>query len=398
MGKVRGDVHVFGISGLLQMLAANGSDGFLTIQQDRLQKVIEFSQSGIRLLSTPRRTHPLGEILLRTRKVDREQLGDLLAEQKKRRIPLGQLVKDKGLLDDKVINGALREQVAEEIYDLFTWAEAKFTFEEAGDGSPPPFSGPLSAVVLDANMMSLVLEAARRVDELSNIEVLITGDHVVVERLELPAELDDPSLDRVVIEDLLHLVDDEKTVGQIIENSLFPRFTVLRTLYGLVQREVLKLRDNTNPSEPGDTVVLTKKSIRRKQFRGNGRALLLASDLPTYREVLAQRLRSEGYRVLESANHGVELQRIYDAPVDTVILDVSLESADGLAICRKIGEKMSVPMIVLSENSSREAMSNALGSGARYVLVKPFKDEHLLDRLSDVFVGEEEKLEEAPTT
>ena len=314
-------------------------------------------------------------------------------KQKRLRVPLGKLVKDRGLLDEAVIESALREQVAEEIYDFFTWTDAKFTFEESGDGSPPPFSGPLSSVRLDANMMTLVLEAARRVDELSNIEVLITGDHVVVERLELPAVLDDPSLDRAVIEDLLQIVDDKKTVGQIIEDALFPRFTVLRTLYGLVQREVLKLRDHADATEPGDTVVLDKNSIRRKRFRGDGRVLLLASDLPTFREVLAQRLRSEGYRVLESVNHGVELQRLFDAPVDAVVLDVSLESADGLAVCQKIGEQMSVPMIVLSENSSKEAVANAMGSGARFVLLKPIKDEHLLDRLSDVLVGDMEMKE-----
>ena len=146
--------------------------------------------------------------------------------------------------------------------------------------------------------------------------------------------------------------------------------------------------------------MLDKKSIRRKRFRGDGRVLLLASELPTFREVLAQRLRSEGYRVLECGNHGEELQRLFDAPVDTVILDVSLENADGLAICRKIEENMNVPMIVLSENSNKEAVANAMGSGARYVLLKPFKDEHLLDRLSDVLIGDmemEEPVEEKTT-
>ena len=119
--------------------------------------------------------------------------------------------------------------------------------------------------------------------------------------------------------------------------------------------------------------------------------LLLAREFPTYREVLARRLRMEGYRVLECGNHGGELQRLFDAPVDSVILDVSLESADGLAVCRQIGKKMSVPMIVLSENSSKDAVANAMGSGARYVLLKPFKDDHLLDRLSDVFIEAEDK-------
>jgi len=47
-----------------------------------------------------------------------------------------------------VIASALREQVAEEIYDLFTWTGARFTFLEAVDGAAPPDQGPLASVVL----------------------------------------------------------------------------------------------------------------------------------------------------------------------------------------------------------------------------------------------------------
>jgi len=46
---------------------------------------------------------------------------------------------------------------------------------------------------------------------------------------------------RVRILELLR--DGERSVGHIIEESLFPKFTVLRTLYGLAQRGVIKIRD-----------------------------------------------------------------------------------------------------------------------------------------------------------
>src|SRR5436189_1549395 len=130
MGEIRGDVEVLGISNILQMLSLNRCHGFLTIQQEAQKKVIHFLHEGIRLVSGARRTNPLGEILIRTGKITRDQLDELLAEQRRTATALGEIVSRRGILDPAVIQSALREQVAEEIYDLFTWSGATFYFQE----------------------------------------------------------------------------------------------------------------------------------------------------------------------------------------------------------------------------------------------------------------------------
>ncbi|HXX94060.1 MAG TPA: DUF4388 domain-containing protein, partial [Planctomycetota bacterium] len=124
MGEIRGDVEVLGISNLLQMLSLNRCEGYLTILQEGQKKVIHFLGEGIRLVSGARRTNPLGEILIRTGRLTRDQLDELLAEQRRTGTPLGELVSARGVLEKSVISSALREQVAEEIYDLFTWSGA----------------------------------------------------------------------------------------------------------------------------------------------------------------------------------------------------------------------------------------------------------------------------------
>ena len=120
MGTIKGDVEVLGISNLLQMLSMNRCKGFLTITLDGQKKVMQFFDDGIRLVSGARRTNPLGEILMRTGKITRDQLDELLAEQRRTGTPLGEIVSRREILDPAVIQSALREQVAEEIYDLFT--------------------------------------------------------------------------------------------------------------------------------------------------------------------------------------------------------------------------------------------------------------------------------------
>src|SRR5579862_3325149 len=94
MGTIKGDVEVLGISNLLQMLSMAGCKGYLSIFQDSQKKVIHFQDEGIRLVSGARRTNPLGEILIRTGKITRDQLDELLAEQRRTATPLGEIVSD----------------------------------------------------------------------------------------------------------------------------------------------------------------------------------------------------------------------------------------------------------------------------------------------------------------
>src|SRR5262245_44574812 len=166
MGKIEGDLSVVGISSLLQILSDGGITGFLTVTQDEQRKVIEFTTGGIRLLSGTRRATPLGEILVRAGKLTNDELEELLAEQRRVRKPLGEIVSDRGLLSPGVIENALREQAYEEVCDLFTWSKAAFRFVNTKDVPTPASTSPLASVVLESNMMSIMIEAARRVDEL----------------------------------------------------------------------------------------------------------------------------------------------------------------------------------------------------------------------------------------
>jgi CheY-like chemotaxis protein len=386
MGQIKGDVEVLGISNLLQTLSMAGCKGYLTIIQEGQKKVIHFLDDGIRLVSGARRTNPLGEILIRTGKITRDQLDELLAEQRRTATPLGEIVSRRGILDPAIIQSALREQVAEEIYDLFTWTGATFSFAESAGYSAPIDTGPLANVVLDANVMSLMIEAARRVDELARIQSIIPDVRLVAERLELPASLDDPGLDRNAIEDILPLVDGERSVGHIIEESLFPKFTVLRTLYGLAQRGVIKIRDRGEGAIGPHTVLRRAPTAADERVPTNGRSVMLVSELPTFRAALGLFMRQAGYDVIEGrpADETADFSR---RPADVAVIDVPLETEDGLLFCKLLRDKMKVPFIVLAGNTSKQAINNALQCGARYVLVKPFKEDLLLERISNVLKG-----------
>ncbi len=380
MAKIRGDLRVLGIANLLQALSLNKAEGLLTIWQEPQRKVIQMGPSGMRLLSAGgRRTHPLGEILIRTGKITRTQLEDMLEEQRREGTRLGEVVARRGILTPADIENALREQISEEIYDLFTWTDASFEFVESTGAAAPLEANPLSEVTLDANVMSVMLEAARRADELSRIQTRIPDLRLVPERLDRPVRLDDPELDRAAIEALLPFVDGERSVERLIEDSLFPKFTVLRTLYGLAQQGVIKLRD----WKSGSTI---RRTVAPAPARGPspGRTVLLLSDLPNFRTALSVCIRSAGFEVIEGHSTSDLKDLLARYPVDVIVLDVSVETDNGLALCTRLREQARPPFLVLSGNTSRQAVLNAIQCGARHVLIKPIKEDLLLERISNV--------------
>src|SRR5688572_29676331 len=109
MRKITGDLGLVGIANLLQLLSSSQAQGRLSIASGAAQKVIGFANDGIRLLQGVHRTNPLGEILLRTRKITQAQLEELLKEQRASHKRLGDLAAERGILSQQALETALRE-------------------------------------------------------------------------------------------------------------------------------------------------------------------------------------------------------------------------------------------------------------------------------------------------
>jgi CheY-like chemotaxis protein len=385
MAKLQGELDLIGIDNLFQALSSRKAEGFLDVAREGQQITLAISPGKIRVVSGVRQTKPLGEILLRAGKITKEQLDEMLAEQRKTATPLGEIVIQRGFLPRSVIESALRKQVAEEIHELFSWTGAHFEFQPASEGTRHPNEGPRSMIVLDGNVMGIMLEAARRTDELQQIRALIPDDQLIPVLMELPGILDDPGLDRPAVEEIVPLVDGQRSVEDILQASLHPKFTVLRTLYGLAMSQVLKIRDRSK--RDGPSTVLGKSNAKETKTRTRrGRAVLVISDSPTFRPALALRLHGAGYTVFEERT-SADLTRILERHhPDAILVDVALETAEGQEYCLRLKETAQVPFLVLTGNAGPQLAVQALDCGARYVLPKPLDESRLLERLGELLL------------
>jgi CheY-like chemotaxis protein len=361
-----GDLGILGLANLLQVVSMSQAKGFLTISNADLKKTIQFCSTGIRLVSGVRRAIPLGQILVRSGRLTNEQLEQLLAEQRSTSRRLGDLVIEKGLVTREAIDQALRDQVSEEIYELFAWPEARFYFAESDNDALPNGCGPLATVLLDANILSLMVEAARRTDEIARFRSEIPVDQLIPTRQEGEVPFDDLGVSRQAATELLPLIDGKRSIEQIVAETSLPKFTVLHTLYELKQRGLLTME--------------TREAADTKMRRKSGPSVLLIGKQPEFRTETAAQLEGGGYSVVQAdAWSGAESW--LDA-VAASILDISVEQDEMLSVCDRIREASRKPFMVLYD--AGQGMDVALQSGARYVLVKPVPEKLLLERLASL--------------
>jgi two-component system KDP operon response regulator KdpE len=113
--------------------------------------------------------------------------------------------------------------------------------------------------------------------------------------------------------------------------------------------------------------------------------ILLAEDEVALRNFVSRNLRARDFVVLEASN-GLEAMALWEQEdPHLLILDVMMPRMDGLEVCRRVRERSTVPIIVLTALDSEKDKVTALDLGADDYLTKPFGVEELLARVRAVF-------------
>ncbi|HLR47235.1 MAG TPA: response regulator transcription factor, partial [Deinococcales bacterium] len=113
--------------------------------------------------------------------------------------------------------------------------------------------------------------------------------------------------------------------------------------------------------------------------------VLVIEDEPVLRDVLADNLRHEDYRV-DTCGDGLEaLARWTETGPDLVVLDVMLPGLSGFEICermRRTGDR--TPVLFLSAKDQPEDRIRGLSAGGDDYLVKPFNLTEFLLRVHNM--------------
>ena len=111
------------------------------------------------------------------------------------------------------------------------------------------------------------------------------------------------------------------------------------------------------------------------------RTVLVIDDEQPIVEILKFNLTKEGYAVLEAYDGAAGLELALNKNPDLILLDVMLPKMDGFEVCRKIREKSSVPIIMLTAREEEVDKVLGLELGADDYMTKPYSVRELTARV-----------------
>jgi two-component system, OmpR family, response regulator ResD len=112
--------------------------------------------------------------------------------------------------------------------------------------------------------------------------------------------------------------------------------------------------------------------------------VLVVDDEPIVREMVARYLERDGFRTLTASDGDVAKSLIEEREPSLVVLDVMLPGTDGLALCRWIRGRSSLPVILLTARGEEADRIVGLELGADDYVTKPFSPRELAARVRSV--------------
>ena len=109
--------------------------------------------------------------------------------------------------------------------------------------------------------------------------------------------------------------------------------------------------------------------------------ILVVEDEESYSDPLSYLLRREGYDVVVAETGPAALAQFDSNGADLVLLDLMLPGLSGVDVCRRLRQRSSVPVIMLTAKDSEIDKVVGLEIGADDYVTKPYSSRELLARV-----------------
>ncbi|MFQ4136347.1 adenylate/guanylate cyclase domain-containing protein [Nodosilinea sp. PGN35] len=112
--------------------------------------------------------------------------------------------------------------------------------------------------------------------------------------------------------------------------------------------------------------------------------ILLVDDIPDNLRILSTILEADGYHCRKAISGALALNAIALAPPDLILLDITMPTMDGFAVCRQLKATpatQDIPVIFLTARDAEAEKEEAFRLGAADYIVKPFMAYEVLLRV-----------------
>lgn len=224
---IQGNLDEAPVADILQLLSLGRKTGCLALTDGSLRGEIHLDGGRVCQATVFNRRDRLGDLLVRSGKLTRQQLDEAIAEHRSsgaRRV--SQILVESGQVARRELEQFVRAGVEEAVYFMFSWQNGSFAFTS---NIRPQFQDFLVSI----DPEGLLLEGARRVDEWSLIQKKIPSFDLVfrIDRARLNGSAANLTEEQ---QRIVPLVDGSRDCTAIVETTGFSEFEVGKALYGLI--------------------------------------------------------------------------------------------------------------------------------------------------------------------
>jgi hypothetical protein len=242
MPVLEGDASAFRLPEVLTFLSTTRKSGTLTQVSDRKEAHLFFQDGALVYAGSNQEHFRLGTILLRRKKITRDQRDRIDAVMQRDGGQFGQLLVQAGHMSDPELRDWLKVQVSEIVYDAFVWEGGTFSF--AQETSLPPH-----AVTISIDLGNLIMEGARRIEEWEQCLKLLPDQSMIFRVVAAPR---DEKITLTAEEwKILFMINGQRTIKDLCDDSEDDPFHVYRLLYGLRANKLIEVAGDRTRDDTG---------------------------------------------------------------------------------------------------------------------------------------------------
>ena len=231
---IEGDFNTLFLADILQLLCNHGKTGVLKASHGE-NEVKTFIKNGcIICVMGSKESNRLGNILITNGIITQEQLDSSLdlASQKKK--PLGKILIQEKLINEKTLNRFIDKQAEDIILDMLLWEAGSFIYNDYDLDIE-------DLIIPHLNIMKILMQATRRIDEMSVLVKQISDDRM---RFKISAKTEEKEALKLddIERRILEFIDQGMTVREVLDASGENEFHCYKAYYSLISSGLIEHR------------------------------------------------------------------------------------------------------------------------------------------------------------
>ncbi|MCP4373302.1 MAG: DUF4388 domain-containing protein [Deltaproteobacteria bacterium] len=252
--SLKGNLDTFPLPSILQLLHNDSKTGAFQANKGDEEVKIFFHEGAIIYAMGSKKEIRLGSLLLKRGLISKSELHESLLGAQEKKQALGKFLVENKQISVKILKELLQQQTEKIIYNLFIWEKGDFEYRDARlkmDG----------IINIQLNVVKVILEASRRIDELSIFKKQIPSDKIILKVCSRTKEKEKIKFTPPELQ-MLMFVNGKRSVREIFSESGFDgfgahdEFHAYKTIHSLISSGMIK---KIEPVQRGSVQTKEKK-------------------------------------------------------------------------------------------------------------------------------------------